>query len=89
MFLLASCAAQSRLAERAPDPKPQACPPDLTAEVRVTPKDVPDGAGLVQPATDAERQAFAKFMDWAQRLVDTALENEDRARKGKANCEQR
>ncbi len=76
LFLLASCAKPS---------SPPLLPPSLCTEVRAEPE-LPDGAGVVAPVTDAERDATREMLGWVAEVLDWGRENEARARTTKGLC---
>jgi len=76
LFLLASCAKPS---------SPPLLPPSLCVEVRAEPE-LPDGAGLVAPVTDAEKDATREMLGWMAEVLDWGRENEARARTTKGLC---
>jgi len=47
---------------------------------------VPAGAGLIQPATEAEKDAFRLFMTWVAESLSIGDENADKAEAAKAAC---
>lgn len=76
LCLLTSCATPSSLAE----PLPSECAPVERAP------HLPDGAGLVAPATDEERTATRLFLTWVAEIVRTGDANADRAEDGRRAC---
>jgi hypothetical protein len=47
---------------------------------------LPDGAGLVAPVTDAEKDATREMLGWMAEVLDWGRENEARARTTKGLC---
>lgn len=76
LFLLASCAKPS---------SPPLLPPSLCTEVRAEPA-LPEGAGLVAPVTDAEKDATREMLGWVAEVLDWGRENESRARTTQGLC---
>jgi hypothetical protein len=76
LFLLASCAKPSN---------PPLLPPSLCTEVRPEPQ-LPDGAGLVAPVTDAEKDATRDLLAWASEVLDWGREGWDRAGTARGLC---
>lgn len=70
--LAASCAKPSSLT----------LPPSLCTEVRQEPV-IPDEAGLVAPADEAEREAYRAFLNWSAEVLSWGRENTDRAERAK------
>ena len=85
LFLLPSCAGSSVKPETV---KPLACPLEATAPRRVEPR-LPDGAGIVQPSTEAERNATGAFLTWLADWADWAHEGEARGKAVATWCEKR
>jgi len=77
LFLLASCAKPSN---------PPLLPPSLCTEVRPEPQ-LPDGAGLVAPVTDAEKDATRDLLAWASEVLDWGREGWGRAGTARELCE--
>lgn len=75
-LLLASCAKPS---------SPTLLPPSLCNEVRPEPR-LPDGAGLVQPVTQGEREAVGEFLGWVAEALEWGRENADRAEDARKLC---
>lgn len=75
LCLLTSCATPSGLA-----PLPSECVP-----VEHLPP-LPDGAGLVAPATDQERSATRLFLTWVAEIVRIGDANAARAEDGRRAC---
>lgn len=73
--MLTSCATPS-----SPDPLPSDC----VAVQRAPP--LPDRAGLVAPATEAERSATRLFLNWVAEVVSIGEANADRAEAGRRGC---
>lgn len=57
-------------------------PPSLCTEVRQEPV-IPDEAGLVAPADEAEREAYRAFLNWTAEVLSWGRENTDRAERAK------
>jgi hypothetical protein len=75
-LMLASCAKPS---------SPTHLPPSLCAEVRPEPV-IPNGAGIVQPVTEAEVEAVAGFLGWVSEALDWGRENAARAETARRHC---
>lgn len=64
---------------------PASLPPSLCVEVRRAPP-VPEGAAIVQPATEAEREGVRVFLNWVAEALSVGEENADRAEEAKARA---
>lgn len=80
----ALCAASLALTSCA-TPSSLGLPPSLCTTVRRA-EPVPAGAGLVQPVTEAEKDAFRLFMTWVAESVSIGDENAAKAEAAKAIC---
>ncbi|HEY1224772.1 MAG TPA: hypothetical protein VGE54_06050 [Brevundimonas sp.] len=76
LCLLTSCATPSSPAK----PLPSECVPVERAPP------LPDGAGLVAPATDQERSATRLFLTWVAEIVRIGDANAARAEDGRRAC---
>lgn len=47
---------------------------------------MPEGAGIVQPVTEAEQNAARIFLTWVAESLSIGEENADKAEKAKAAC---
>lgn len=47
---------------------------------------LPDDAGIVQPITDAERDASRAFLGWVDEVLDWGRVNADRAETARKAC---
>lgn len=75
--LLTSCAT--------PSSPPRPIPPSLCTEVeRVKP--LPDGAGIVQPVTEDEREATRLFLTWVAESLSIGGANANKAETAKGLC---
>ncbi len=75
LCLLTSCATPS-----SPEPLPSEC---VTVQ-RAPP--LPEGAGIVQPATEEERSATRLFLNWVAEVVSVGELNAERAEQGRRAC---
>ena len=76
LFLLASCAKPS---------SPTLPPPSLCTEVRAAPV-LPEGAGLVAPVTDGEKDATRAMLGWVSEVLDWGREGWSRAGTARELC---
>lgn len=64
---------------------PASLPPSLCTEIRRA-EAMPEGAGVVQPVTEAEKDAFRLFMTWVAEGLSIGEENADRAEEAKVTA---
>ena len=76
LFLLASCATPSSLS-----PLP---PSSCTTVRRAAP--MPEGASIVQPVTEAEKDATRLFLSWVAESLGVGEENANRAETARKAC---
>ena len=81
----ALCAVSLALTSCATHSSPSPLPPSLCTEVRRA-APVPTGAGVVQPVTAAEIEAFRIFMTWVAETISIGEENAEKAVRARAAC---
>lgn len=76
LSLLASCATPS---------SPPLLPPSVCTTLRTEPR-LPDGAGVVAPVTEAEKQATREMLGWVSEVLDWGREGWGRAKTAREAC---
>jgi hypothetical protein len=83
MVVLLACCSTLIACARPSSPTP--LPPSVCSDLLPEPI-LPDTAGIVQPATEEEREATRDFLTWAASVVDWGRQGWSRAETAKGLC---